>query len=141
MIEATATDLLRELEARGAILTGHFRLSSGRHSNRFVQKFRILEDPPLVERVAGALTTTVGASGRACAASAPATRSTSGGSSRMRNFCTKRFECRPDDSRKCPVRIAPRASSSRSKSVAVASIIRAAPPGSRARLRPDRRPR
>ena len=55
MIEATATDLLRELEARGAILTGHFRLSSGRHSNRFVQKFRILEDPPLVERVAGAL--------------------------------------------------------------------------------------
>jgi orotate phosphoribosyltransferase len=55
MIEATSTDLLHELEARGAILTGHFRLSSGRHSNRFVQKFRILEDPPLVERVAGAL--------------------------------------------------------------------------------------
>jgi len=52
---ATATDLLRELEARGAILNGHFRLSSGRHSNRFVQKFRILEDPPLVERVARAL--------------------------------------------------------------------------------------
>ena len=55
MTEATATDLLRELEARGAILTGHFRLSSGRHSNRFVQKFRILEDPVLVERVAAAL--------------------------------------------------------------------------------------
>jgi orotate phosphoribosyltransferase len=55
MIEATASDLLRELESRGAILSGHFRLSSGRHSNRFVQKFRILEDPPLVERVAGAL--------------------------------------------------------------------------------------
>jgi orotate phosphoribosyltransferase len=51
----TATDLLRELEARGAILSGHFRLSSGRHSNCFVQKFRILEDPPLVERVARAL--------------------------------------------------------------------------------------
>ncbi|MEA2787554.1 MAG: orotate phosphoribosyltransferase [Candidatus Eremiobacteraeota bacterium] len=55
MSEATATDLLRELQARGAILDGHFRLSSGRHSNRFVQKFRILEDPPLVERVASAL--------------------------------------------------------------------------------------
>ena len=55
MTGATATDLLRELEARGAILSGHFRLSSGRHSNRFVQKFRILEDPPLVERVARAL--------------------------------------------------------------------------------------
>jgi len=55
MTEATATDLLRELETRGAILSGHFRLSSGRHSNRFVQKFRILEDPVLVERVAAAL--------------------------------------------------------------------------------------
>ena len=55
MTGATATDLLRELEARGAILGGHFRLSSGRHSNRFVQKFRILEDPVLVERVAAAL--------------------------------------------------------------------------------------
>jgi len=55
MTEATASDLLRELEARGAILNGHFRLSSGRHSNRFVQKFRILEDPVLVERVAAAL--------------------------------------------------------------------------------------
>jgi orotate phosphoribosyltransferase len=55
MTGATATDLLHELEARGAILGGHFRLSSGRHSNRFVQKFRILEDPVLVERVAAAL--------------------------------------------------------------------------------------
>ncbi|HTD37223.1 MAG TPA: orotate phosphoribosyltransferase [Candidatus Limnocylindrales bacterium] len=55
MTGATATDLLRELERRGAILSGHFRLSSGRHSNLFVQKFRILEDPVLVERVARAL--------------------------------------------------------------------------------------
>lgn len=46
------TELLRVLEERGAILSGHFRLSSGRHSNLFVQKFRILEDPVLVERVA-----------------------------------------------------------------------------------------
>jgi orotate phosphoribosyltransferase len=34
--------------ARGALLEGHFRLSSGRHSNRFVQKFRILEEPQLL---------------------------------------------------------------------------------------------
>jgi orotate phosphoribosyltransferase len=47
--------LLGALEERGAILNGHFRLSSGRHSDRFVQKFRILEDPVLVERVARAL--------------------------------------------------------------------------------------
>jgi len=55
MTDAFAGDLLRELEARGAILNGHFRLSSGRHSDRFVQKFRILEDPVLVERVARAI--------------------------------------------------------------------------------------
>lgn len=48
-------ELLSEMEARGAILSGHFRLSSGRHSDRFVQKFRILEDPALVVRVAEAL--------------------------------------------------------------------------------------
>jgi orotate phosphoribosyltransferase len=45
-------DLEKALEARGALLTGHFRLSSGRHSDRFIQKFRILESPPLVEAVA-----------------------------------------------------------------------------------------
>ncbi len=45
-------DLERALEERGALLTGHFRLSSGRHSDRFIQKFRILESPPLVEKVA-----------------------------------------------------------------------------------------
>jgi orotate phosphoribosyltransferase len=50
-----AATLLDELHRRGAILDGHFKLSSGRHSNRFVQKFRILEDPVLVERVAGAI--------------------------------------------------------------------------------------
>jgi orotate phosphoribosyltransferase len=51
-VNGAPSDLLRALEERGAILSGHFRLSSGRHSNRFVQKFRILEDPRLVERVA-----------------------------------------------------------------------------------------
>jgi orotate phosphoribosyltransferase len=45
-------DLQRALADRGALLTGHFRLSSGRHSDRFIQKFRILESPPLVEAVA-----------------------------------------------------------------------------------------
>ena len=40
------------LASRGALLEGHFRLSSGRHSDRFVQKFRLLEDPRLLEPVA-----------------------------------------------------------------------------------------
>jgi orotate phosphoribosyltransferase len=45
-------DLEAALGDRGALLHGHFRLSSGRHSDRFIQKFRILESPPLVEAVA-----------------------------------------------------------------------------------------
>jgi orotate phosphoribosyltransferase len=48
-------DLTRALEERGALLSGHFRLSSGRHSSRFIQKFRILEVPALVEPIAAAL--------------------------------------------------------------------------------------
>lgn len=45
-------NLEQELKDRGALLDGHFRLSSGRHSNRFIQKFRILEDPAILEPVA-----------------------------------------------------------------------------------------
>jgi orotate phosphoribosyltransferase len=48
-------DLGNDLASRGALLEGHFRLSSGRHSDRFVQKFRILEDPMLLEPVARAI--------------------------------------------------------------------------------------
>lgn len=40
-------EILEALEARGAVLRGHFRLSSGRHSDVFVQKFRVFEDPLL----------------------------------------------------------------------------------------------
>jgi len=45
-------DLQPALMQRGALLDGHFRLSSGRHSDRFVQKFQVLEDPALLEPVA-----------------------------------------------------------------------------------------
>jgi orotate phosphoribosyltransferase len=55
MTEFAAGTLLDALEERGAILSGHFRLSSGRHSNRFVQKFRMLEDPAFLERITAAL--------------------------------------------------------------------------------------
>jgi orotate phosphoribosyltransferase len=48
-------DLNSALHERGALLEGHFRLSSGRHSNKFIQKFRILESPPLVEQVGRAI--------------------------------------------------------------------------------------
>ena len=54
-MSATAADLEALLAQRGALLEGHFRLSSGRHSDRFVQKFRLLEDPALVQAVAEAI--------------------------------------------------------------------------------------
>lgn len=41
----TPEDGLALLERTGAILTGHFRLSSGRHSDRYVEKARVLEQP------------------------------------------------------------------------------------------------
>lgn len=37
------------LERNGAVLKGHFRLSSGRHSDHFVQKFRVFEHPRLTQ--------------------------------------------------------------------------------------------
>ena len=43
-------EILEVLEKRGAVLRGHFELSSGRHSNLFVQKFRVLEHPRLAQR-------------------------------------------------------------------------------------------
>lgn len=44
-----ASEVLEVLEQRGAIMHGHFVLSSGRHSDLFVQKFRVLEDPRLAQ--------------------------------------------------------------------------------------------
>jgi orotate phosphoribosyltransferase len=38
-------EVMKLMEEKGAVLKGHFVLSSGRHSDTFVQKFRLLEDP------------------------------------------------------------------------------------------------
>lgn len=43
--------LLRVLEETGAILTGHFLLSSGKHSDRYVEKFNLLRQPAETEIV------------------------------------------------------------------------------------------
>jgi orotate phosphoribosyltransferase len=40
-------------ERAGAMLTGHFLLSSGMHSDRYVQKARVLEDPATAMELAG----------------------------------------------------------------------------------------
>jgi orotate phosphoribosyltransferase len=41
----TAEEARRLFERHGAILSGHFLLSSGRHSDRYVEKARVLEHP------------------------------------------------------------------------------------------------
>lgn len=46
----SSADLHRFLEESGAIMKGHFVLSSGRHSDVYVEKFRILEQPAVLEQ-------------------------------------------------------------------------------------------
>lgn len=46
-------DLNAELNARGAILRGHFQLASGRHADTYVEKFRILQWPDLTSALCG----------------------------------------------------------------------------------------
>ncbi|MDQ3662882.1 MAG: orotate phosphoribosyltransferase [Actinomycetota bacterium] len=43
------------LEDSGALLKGHFRLSSGRHSDFYVQKFRVFERPEATRALGAAL--------------------------------------------------------------------------------------
>jgi orotate phosphoribosyltransferase len=46
---------LQELERIGAVLRGHFLLTSGRHGAVYFEKFRLLEQPRLLERLVGAM--------------------------------------------------------------------------------------
>lgn len=48
----TPEEALHLLERHGALLSGHFLLSSGLHSDRYVQTARILERPPLTMSLA-----------------------------------------------------------------------------------------
>ncbi|TLM77432.1 MAG: orotate phosphoribosyltransferase, partial [Actinobacteria bacterium] len=48
----TDDDILKALEGAEALRTGHFVLTSGRHSDRYVQCARILEDPALTTDLA-----------------------------------------------------------------------------------------
>jgi orotate phosphoribosyltransferase len=45
----TESSLLRQLEERGGVLRGHVQLASGRHSDTYIEKFRILQWPDLTE--------------------------------------------------------------------------------------------
>jgi orotate phosphoribosyltransferase len=48
-------EVMDVLERHGAVLHGHFRLSSGRHSDLFVQKFRAFEHPRLTQSLGEAI--------------------------------------------------------------------------------------
>lgn len=41
------------LESTGALLNGHFKLASGRHSSQYIEKFRIMEDPVATTALCG----------------------------------------------------------------------------------------
>lgn len=51
----TPEEVRAALESTGAVMHGHFQLSSGRHSDVFVQKFRVLEHPDLARDLGASL--------------------------------------------------------------------------------------
>jgi orotate phosphoribosyltransferase len=61
----TEEDVLAEFRAAGALLEGHFILSSGLHSPRYLQCARVLMDPARASRLAEALAATIPAELRA----------------------------------------------------------------------------
>ena len=61
----TEEDVLAEFRAAGALLEGHFILSSGLHSPSYLQCARVLMDPARAARLAGALAATIPAELRA----------------------------------------------------------------------------
>jgi orotate phosphoribosyltransferase len=51
----TPDDVLEEFRSAGALLEGHFILSSGLHSQVFLQKMFVFQDPARTERDCRAL--------------------------------------------------------------------------------------
>ena len=46
-----SNEVIDLLEWSGAILKGHFMLTSGRHSNQYIEKFRLLENPIALDKI------------------------------------------------------------------------------------------
>lgn len=57
-------DIEESLRSTGALLTGHFLLSSGLHSDRYIQCARLLSVPACAERAGAALAARIRDSGR-----------------------------------------------------------------------------
>ncbi|MEE4288535.1 MAG: orotate phosphoribosyltransferase, partial [Erythrobacter sp.] len=51
----TLDDVLAEFRSCGALLEGHFKLSSGRHSGHYLQCARVLMNPARAGRLAAAV--------------------------------------------------------------------------------------
>ncbi len=60
MTAMTEPEVLQALKDADAVLSGHFQLTSGRHSDTYVQCARILEDPALTTRLAAAMVERLG---------------------------------------------------------------------------------
>ena len=54
-IPETVDDVLEEFRSCGALLEGHFKLSSGRHSGHYLQCARVLMNPARAGRLAQAI--------------------------------------------------------------------------------------
>jgi orotate phosphoribosyltransferase len=63
MTEMPEEQVLEALGEAGAILRGHFQLTSGRHSDTYVQCARVLEDPALTTRLARTIAVRLGKAG------------------------------------------------------------------------------
>ena len=50
-----SNEVLDLLEWSGAILKGHFKLTSGRHSNQYIEKFRLLENPIALDKICSSM--------------------------------------------------------------------------------------
>lgn len=48
-------DLAKILDESGAVLKGHFKLTSGRHSDTYFEKFRVLEQPKVLNALCSAI--------------------------------------------------------------------------------------
>ena len=53
-----STEVLDLLEWSGAILKGHFKLTSGKHSNQYIEKFRLLENPIALDKICSTMSKT-----------------------------------------------------------------------------------
>jgi orotate phosphoribosyltransferase len=54
-VTTTASEVEAIFRACGAYLDGHFLLASGRHSPRYLEKFRVLQWPERTERLCAAI--------------------------------------------------------------------------------------